>query len=243
MKNRLLKLSISLVAIILFLTNCDAQKYGRIKGDGNVINGTREVDNFEKIGVSGSFDIDLVKGNEGLIEIKIEKNLLPYLITDVENGKLKIRWKKGTNVQTNRGVHLIVHFKEINDIASSGSSDIKSKDLIKTDNLEVAVSGSGNISLHIDVEVLNARVSGSGDLDFKGAADNFKAAMSGSGDIEAFALETNKANLKISGSADITISVKDELYARVSGSGDITYKGNPKIEDIKVSGSGEVSSN
>ena len=243
MKNRLLKLSISLVAIVLFLTNCEAQKYVRIKGDGNVINETREVGNFEKIGVSGSFDIDLVKGNEGLIENKIEKNLLPYLITDVENGKLKIRWKKGTNVHTNRGVHLIVHFKEINELASSGSSDIKSNDLIKTDNLEVAVSGSGNISLQVDVNELNARVSGSGDLDFKGSADNFKAAMSGSGDIEAFALETNTANLKISGSADITISVKDELYARVSGSGDITYKGNPEVEDIKVSGSGEVSSN
>ena len=243
MKTRLLKLSISALAIVLFLTNCEAQKYGKIRGDGNVINETREVGSFEEIGVSGSFDIDLVKGKEGLIEIKVEKNLLPYLVTDVENGKLKIRWKKGTNVQTNRGVHLIVHFKEINDIASSGSSDIKSNDLIKTDNLEVAVSGSGNINLQLDVETLNARVSGSGDLNFKGRAGNFKAAMSGSGDIEAFALETSTANLKISGSADITISVKDELYARVSGSGDITYKGNPKIEDIKVSGSGEVSTN
>ena len=243
MKNRLLKLSVSVVAIVLFFTNCEAQKYGKIKGDGNVINETREVSNFDKISVSGSFDIDLVKGNEGLIKIKIEKNLLPYLITEVENGKLKIRWKRGTNVNTNRGVHLIVHFKEINDIASSGSSDINSNDLIKTDNLGVAVSGSGNISLQVDVDELNARVSGSGDLEFKGTADNFKAAMSGSGDIEAFSLETNTANLKISGSADITISVKEELYARVSGSGDITYKGNPKIEDIKVSGSGEVSSN
>lgn len=243
MESRLLKLSISMVAIVLFLTNCEAQKYNKVRGDGNVINETREVGNFEKIGVSGSFDIDLVKGKEGLIEIKVEKNLLPYLVTDVENGKLKIRWKKGTNIQTNRSVHLIVHFNEVNDIASSGSSDIKSSDVIKSDNLEVAVSGSGNIDLQLDVETLNARVSGSGDLNFKGRAVSFKAAMSGSGDIEAFALETSSANLKISGSADITISVKDELYARVSGSGDITYKGNPKIEDIKVSGSGEVSSN
>jgi hypothetical protein len=242
MKNRLLKLSLSIVVAALFLTNCEAQKQGRIKGDGNVINETREVGSFDKMGVSGSFDINLVKGKEGKIEIKIEKNLLPYLITEVENGKLKIRWKKGTSINTNRGVHLTVHFKDINGISSSGSSDIKSIDLIKTDNLEVAVSGSGDITLQVDVNELNTRVSGSGDLDFKGAADNFTAAMSGSGDIEAFALQTNTANLKISGSADIKISVKDNLYARVSGSGGVTYKGNPKIEDIKVSGSGNISS-
>ena len=242
MKNRLLKLSMSIVVAVLFLTNCEAQKYGKVKGDGNVINETREVGNFDKMGVSGSFDINLVKGKEGKIEIKIEKNLLPYLVTEVESGKLKIRWKKGTSINTNRGVHLTVYFESLNAVAMSGSGDIVSKDVIKTDNFEVSVSGSGDISLQVDVNEMDARVSGSGDLNFKGTADNFTAAMSGSGDIEAFALQTNKANLKISGSADITISVKDELYARVSGSGDITYKGNPEIEDIKVSGSGNVSS-
>jgi hypothetical protein len=148
----------------------------------------------------------------------------------------------GTNINTRKGVHLTVYFENLNSIISSGSNDITSNDIIKTDNLEVAVSGSGDISLRVDVEELDARVSGSGDLNFKGTADKFSAAMSGSGDIEAFALQTNSANLKISGSADITLNVKEELYARVSGSGDITYKGNPAKEDLKVSGSGEISS-
>lgn len=241
MKNRLIKLSLTALVAILFLTNCEAQNK-RVSGDGNVTNAKREVGNFERMAVSGSFDVVLVKGKEGLIEIKIEKNLLPYLVTDVENGKLKIKWKKGTNINTRKGVHLTVYFENLNSITSSGSNDITSNDIIKTDNLEVAVSGSGDISLQVDVDNLDARVSGSGDLDFKGTADSFSAAMSGSGDIEGFALQTNTASLKISGSADITISVKEELYARVSGSGDITYKGNPAKEDLKVSGSGEISS-
>ena len=243
MKNRLTKLSLTVIIAVLFLTNCEAQKNNRISGDGNEINATREVGNYEKIAVSGSFDVDLVKGKEGRIEIKIEKNLLPYLVTEVENGRLKIKWKKGTNVSTRRGVHLTVYFQDINGVSISGSGDINSSDVIKSDNLEVAVSGSGDITLNVDVDEMIARVSGSGDLDFKGRANNFKASVSGSGDIDAYALQTNSANLKISGSADITLSVEDELYARVSGSGGISYKGNPSKEDIKVSGSGSVSSN
>jgi hypothetical protein len=31
----------------------------------------------------------------------------------------------------------------------------------------------------------------------------------------------------------MTISVKDELYVRIFGSGDVDYKGNPAKEDIK----------
>ena len=47
---------------------------------------------------------------------------------------------------------------------------------------------------------------------------------------------------KVSGSGDMEISVTERLTARVSGSGDIKYKGKPSIEDIKVSGSGDVTS-
>ena len=66
--------------------------------------------------------------------------------------------------------------------------------------------------------------------------------VSGSGDVEAYDLKTEKAELKIAGSGSIGISVEKEIIARVSGSGDIKYKGQPRIEDIKVSGSGQISS-
>jgi hypothetical protein len=241
MKNRFLKLGI-IIGAVLFLTNCDAQKYGRIKGDGNVINTSREVGNFDKMSVSGAFDVDLVNGKEGKMEIKIEKNLLPYLVTEVQNGNLKIKWKTGTNIHTNKGVHLTVYFKDLSGVAMSGSGDIVSRDIIKSDSFDVAVSGSGDITLNLDTNTTDARVSGSGDLDFKGSTDSFSARVSGSGDIAAYELMANNADVRISGSGGMTLSVSDKLYARISGSGSVKYKGNPKIEDIKVSGSGSVRS-
>lgn len=242
MKSKYLKLSLNLFVAVLFLTNVNAQKYGKITGDGNVISDSREVGSFDNIGVSGSFDVDLVKGKEGKIEIKIEKNLLPYLITEVKDGELKIKWKKGTNIRTHKGVHLTVYFNSIDGVTLSGSGDIVGKDLIESNNFNVAISGSGDINLNLKVKTMESRISGSGDLTFKGSAKSFTSSVSGSGDIEAYALQTDKANIKVSGSGDMTISVKNELYARVSGSGDISYKGNPAKEDVKVSGSGNISS-
>lgn len=232
----------SLFIMLLFLTACNAQKYGRVKGNGKVVNKTRSVGNFDKIEVSGSFDVTLVKGNEGEIKIRIEDNLLSYLETNVEGGKLKIKWKKGTNISSTKGVHLTVYFNDIDAVGLSGSGEIVSDDMIKSDNFDIAIAGSGDIDLNVETNQLKAAISGSGDIQLKGSTDEFTAAISGSGDIEAFGFRSKKATMKISGSGDIELMVIDEFIARVSGSGDITYKGNPKIEDIKVSGSGDISS-
>ena len=85
MKNKYFKLSLSVFVAILFLTNCDAQKSEKIRGDGNVVNESRDVGSFDELSVSGSFDVDLVSGKEGKMEIKIEKNLIPFLVKNFFN--------------------------------------------------------------------------------------------------------------------------------------------------------------
>ena len=242
MKNLSLKSIVFLSVSLLFLTSCLAQNNRRVKGSGNIIQETRKVGSFEKVGVSGAFDVFLVKGNEGHLDIKIEDNLLPYLVTEVDGGKLKIKWKKGTNISTRKNVVITVQFKGINAVALTGSGDIISKDKIKADHFETAVSGSGDIELEVEANSLKAAVSGSGDIVLRGSTKIFEAAVAGSGDIGAYNLKSEKAEVKVSGSGDIELTVSKELKARVSGSGDIDYRGNPKIQDIKVSGSGDVSS-
>jgi len=241
MKNLIFKSFAISIVMTLFLTSCSAQNWGKVKGDGNVITEKRSVGDFDELGVSGSFDVFLVKGKEGDLTIKIEENLLPYLVTEVANGKLKIRWKTGTSINTRKGVEITVAFESINAIGLSGSGDIVGKDVIKSDTFEVAVSGSGDMDLELDVQKMEAAVSGSGDMDLKGTATNFEAAVAGSGDIDGVNLKTEKASLRVSGSGGITITVLNELDAKVSGSGSVKYKGKPSLEDVKVSGSGTVS--
>jgi len=238
----MLKSKIILVVSILFIAGCTAQNRRRVKGNGNIIHKTKNVGSFEKIGVSGEFDIYLVKGKEGHLDIKIEENLLPYLVTEVDNGQLKIKWKNGTSISTRKGIVITVQFESINSVVLTGSGDIVSKDLIKADHFKATISGSGDLDLEVESNSLRAAVSGSGDIVLKGSTKSFEAAVAGSGDISAFHLKSDNAEIKVSGSGDVELTVQKELKARVSGSGDISYKGNPKIQDIKVSGSGDVSS-
>lgn len=231
-----------IIILLAFTANVNAQWYGKkIKGNGNVVTKTRNVSEYDQIAVAGSFDVKLVAGKEGKLTIKVEENLLEYLITEVKDGKLKIKWEKGVNINTTKELLVTVPFEDIEAVSLAGSGDVFSEDTIKTDNLKVALAGSGDIKLNIKASSISSAVSGSGDIKLTGSSENLKCAIAGSGDINGYELASNNVEVSIAGSGDIKVNAKENLKARISGSGDVYYKGNPR-QDVKVSGSGSVSS-
>ncbi|TKD63447.1 head GIN domain-containing protein [Flavobacterium sp. ASW18X] len=228
----------------IFTLSAHAQWGKRIKGNGNVVTLERSVNDYDGIAISGWFDVKLVSGSEGELTLKGEENLLDYIITEVDNGVLVIKTEKGVNLKPSsykNGIYITVPVEEIDELSLSGSGDITSSTTLKGASLETRVSGSGDVTLDVDVNHLEARLSGSGDMDLSGQASNFEVTISGSGDISAYDLTAKNVEATVSGSADIEITVEKSLNARVSGSGNITYKGNPSKVKSKSSGSGDVS--
>ena len=122
----------------------------------------------------------------------------------------------------------------------SGSGEIVLKASCK--NYESDVSGSGRIELDVVIsDKADFGVSGSGKIQASGTANEIKTSISGSGKVLAANLEVNKCDVRISGSGDVEINVKSELDANISGSGSVSYKGNPSHVNSHASGSGKVS--
>ncbi|MEH6514466.1 MAG: head GIN domain-containing protein [Maribacter arcticus] len=237
------KLSVLLFTGLITLS-CSAQWGKTIKGNGNNVTIERSTGDYEGIAVSGWFDVDLVAGNEGKVTLQGEENLLEYIITEVKDGKLVIKTEKGVNLKTSSWkseIRIIVPVESINSVSMSGSGDIVGKTKIKSDKFSTAMSGSGDITLDIESNSLSASMSGSGDITLSGNTKDFDATISGSGDIEAYNLEADNVSATVSGSADIQVTAKKSIKARVSGSGDISYRGNPEKVDTKTSGSGDIS--
>ncbi len=233
---------LSLVAVCTI--SCSAQWGKGIKGNGNTVSIDRSVGEYDGIAVSGWFDVDLVNGKEGELILEGEENLLKYIITEVENGKLVIKTEKGVNLKPSSwkdGIRITVPVESIDAISLSGSADIVGKTTLKASDFKTAMSGSGDITLDVETESLSASMSGSGDMNLSGNTENFEATISGSGDIKAFDLIADNVEATVSGSADIKVTANKMIKARVSGSGDISYRGNPKKVDTKTSGSGDIS--
>jgi len=203
----------------------------------------RSTGDYDAVAVSGWFDVDLVDGNEGDISLKGEENLLEHIITEVKDGKLVIKVEKGMNLKPSswkEGIHITVPVESIDAVSLSGSGDIVGKTTLKSEDFKTTMSGSGDITLDIDASSISASMSGSGDINLSGSTTDFDVTISGSGDIKAFELEADNVDATVSGSADIKVTANQKLKARVSGSGDIHYKGNPEKIDTKTSGSGDI---
>ncbi len=121
----------------------------------------------------------------------------------------------------------------------SGSGDINLKG--KCRNYDSDVSGSGKIDLSLTIaDKASFGVSGSGKILASGSAQSVKTSISGSGKVLAANLEADKCDVRISGSGDVEINVKSELDATISGSGSVSYKGNPSHVNSHASGSGHI---
>lgn len=211
-----------------------------VKGNGVIKTETRTTSDYDKISVSGSFSVVLTSGNEGKISITGEDNILDYVVTEVEDGNLKIKFKKHFNIRYNKRVEVTIPIEKINGLALSGSGSITSTTEIKATNFETAQSGSGKISLNINTQKMDATLSGSGQLLLSGSTTDFDISLSGSGRIDSRKLNSENVSAQVSGSGNITITTSKSIKADVSGSGQINYAGNPKIVKENVSGSGGI---
>jgi hypothetical protein len=236
-----MKKSVLLVVFsALFFTTIANAQWSKIKGNGKVVTEKRTTAGYDEINVSGFFDVVLVSGKEGAISIQGEENLLPYIKVEVEGNMLKIYTEKNVNISPNKDIVLTIPFEQISFVSLSGSGDLKSKNTIVSSKFAAKLSGSGDLNLDVKTTEFEVQISGSGDVVLTGASDSFTSKISGSGDVDAINLITKNANLTISGSGDMKVNCTKSLIARVSGSGNIEYKGDPETKDTKVSGSGEI---
>ena len=211
-----------------------------IDGSGNLIKETREIDDFSGVSLSISADVTIVQSDEYFCEVTAEDNLIEFLITEVEDGTLKIGFKKHSNIRKHQGIHIRVSMPDVEHLRISGSGDIDSEGLLKGDKLAVSVHGSGDANLSVEYDVIETNIHGSGDVFLKGTTGSLNVSVHGSGDVLAFDLNTSAASITINGSGDAKIAVDKALSVVINGSGDVHYKGSPSSISKTVHGSGDI---
>lgn len=203
----------------------------------------RDVKNFTKIsyGIPGTLSIRT--GPEFSVVLEGEKNDLKEVITDISDGRLRIRTDRwGFNF--NEKVNAYVTLPELTGLTVAGSGKAEILDPVRdADLFGLSVSGSGKIiTKEIVADEIECSISGSGDIILgPGNADEGKISISGSGSYSGPDFEIDHLQINVSGSGSCFCKAGDSLKAIISGSGNVTYKGNPSV-DARVSGSGKVRS-
>lgn len=233
---KLLLLSALLFASSVFL---HAQSWWKTeRASGPVVKRTLQVDDFEGVALAFSGNVYLRQGNTQKVEVEMQESLFDYLNTRVRNGLWSIKFDR--NIRTRERVNVYITVPTLREVYVSGSGNIQGETPFSNlDDVDISVSGSGDIVMDIEASMVKAGISGSGDIDLEGKARAIHIRISGSGDVTSHNLVAEEGIVSISGSGDATIHTTENLEVSISGSGDVAYRGRPRLS-AKTSGSGDV---
>lgn len=149
--------------------------------------------------------------------------------------------------------------KGLNKLIASGAGDITLTN-ITTNDLELTLEGVGNVRIDGEIFLKKIDQAGAGNLSMKsvtgeqliinqkgtgnihltGEVKQMKIKLYGSGMIDARALISEVADVTLSGVGDVLVNVSDRLDAKIYGTGNIRYQGNPDTVSREVYGIGSI---
>lgn len=235
MKQSMLSKTGLTLALIILLAGCDMA--AGIDGDGNVVNQTHTLPQFNQIEISGSFDVFLAQSDRQTVQVEADQNLHEYITLNVVNGVLTIGSERSIRRAQQKAIH--IGFVDLERIKASGAVTIKGKTPITLDAFELSGRGASTVTLEMEALQFNAAFSGASTVNLSGQAENFDVELSGASSLRAFDLEAAHINIEISGAGDARITAHQTLNARISGAGSVVYQGDPQINQT-ISGAGSV---
>lgn len=214
--------------------------YTQVEGNGNVVKEDRDVPSFTGLDVEDGIDVILSQDNSHHVTVEADENLLEILKTEVSGGVLKIYLEK--NVWNRKTLKAYVTVKELSSISVSGGGDVVAEQVINANELEIDLSGGGDLDIRTRGESLKMEISGGGDAEMEVDARTMKYNLSGGGDLELnFEGKTLAGSISGGGDAEIALSNKlDLMKLDISGGGDLELSGSATDMNFSISGGGDA---
>ena len=223
----------------LILSSCNLNINTGENGNGKVVTEERAVtSDFTEVRGSAGLDVYLTKGSENKIVVEADENLLQYIETDIENGKLHVTTSE--NIGHSKAKKVYITFKELNTVEASSGADVTGNSVIKSQNLTLKSSSGADLEVEVFAQDLIAKSSSGADLKVSGKATSLNADASSGSELDAKELLVINCNAEASSGAEVTVNVQDKLETHVSSGGDINYYGNPVSVNSNKSHSGSV---
>lgn len=228
---------------VFFASGCfididdDDISIGCLNADGDYVSLEVDLPAIDGLRNTTSAKVFITQGGEQEIIVEGKEDAIEELELDVDDGIWEIEFDRCVRDLDDFTIYITM--PDVRYLRSSGSGDMIGENLFLVEDMELVISGSGDIDIAAEADDIDAKLSGSGDLMIAGTADGCFYRISGSGDVEAFNFEARTVDINSSGSGNADVLVTELLKVNISGSGDVFYKGSPTL-DINISGSGDV---
>ncbi|MDA7803845.1 DUF2807 domain-containing protein [Crocinitomix sp.] len=219
-----------ILVTFLFLINYTAKA-----GDFEV-----EVSIFHSIEILGNFKVTAQKGEVEKVEIKnLEDDLADEkIICKVKNQVLTVRIKG--DLYTEKNIEILITYTNIHYILAKYGCRLEVKGQMEADELEFQTESGGKIKADIKVDKVKATIGTGGSIRLLGTANEATYKISAGGTIGAISLMANKVTAKITAGGEVICSVKNDLSINITSGGTVSYMGEPKAFEQKITLGGTI---
>lgn len=230
-----------------------------MSGSGNSVAQDFDLRNFTSIENQTVIDVEVVQGDEQIVTVEGDQNIIDQLELIVHGNELSIDLRDGCYKNFNLKIYITIpelesvavrstgniyigDFENLNTLSLSTSS---TGDIIGTgvldvlDLVELKSTSTGNTKLELYTTNLTVDMNGTGNMTLVGSCSNQTIEMSGTGNYKAFDLDSETCFVKVSGTGDAKVNVSDELTVRITSIGNVYYMGSPSLS-LNDSGLGDV---
>lgn len=232
--------SYMLLVTSVFFAMIATTKAQVVKDDGNVIQENRIISSFDRIESNGIMNIFLTQGDAEFVVIEADKNIIPYIETNVKGNRLSIGTKEDAEINKSTKMNVYITFRNIHKLELNGVGNSESQNQLDLKDLTIVNSGVGNLKLNLDCEKLKLEMNSFGNAVLTGRVNNASIDHNGVGNLKAFDLTTNIMNIQSNGVGNSEVSSDNEIYISLNGMGNVSYKGNAVVKELNKNGFGNV---
>lgn len=187
-------------------------QWGEEAGSGPLVSEERAVGDFDRVTFTSFGELTIRQGDTPSLLVEAQANVLPEIITEVQEHTLTIRYAErngAVRVQPTQPIRLTLVVTDLAEVTLSGAGDVRLTDLRAAD-LQVILSGAGSLSA-------------------AGTVNHLEVVLSGAGSFNGGALQSQSANVTLSGVGNAVVWATHNLYVTISGVGWVEYYGDPAV--------------
>jgi len=216
LKNMIMKTVFALAALVI--TQWASAQQERILKD------------FSALAVGGGIELTLVPSSESRLEIQ-----------SGDPKKLKVANDEGGLSLSTEGrekFKLTVYYSgSVKEIALSGGVSLTSKGIMKSDNLEIGISGGVEVKITIDTDRFATAIASGSDMKVTGTTKTMEVAVASGGSFEGENLKSTDSDIIVSSGGSARIFATGNVTANVASGGSLVIYGKPKnVHETKAEG-------
>ncbi|GER58992.1 GIN domain-containing protein [Patiriisocius marinus] len=226
---------ITLCLSVILLSSCAAQKTPKVKGNREVTDIYKSLEDFNGLDIRGDVEVTIKRGETNEYHLKIDGNLVEVLDISIIEGILKV--VPSQIIQSSKKMELDITYKNLDEITLR--DNVKLKSLNKVDVSNLVFKALDNVDYDLDMSITEGvfilNNNSKGDLKLKGGTQkmifNENAYLKGDLNVQELELEINKRSdvslkgdvskmkLTATGTSDVRAEDLESEYANIIASG------------------------